>query len=298
MNTFVAPAYRLYCKGVRSTETFSDVRHEAKDGGGEFLFCDEYNNHITDGTIKRDVRKTKFCAQVGMRAEAQARAAEDILGHTRPLKHALHAWKKARKQQGVDVSAAMDDHVPFCAAHEADGAEFAQWCERHRLISKGGVDGAKEQNIELMALELAKEVRKFGGPQHFCSQVSFQITYQKFCTEFEKLKEHTEEKDVEEFHDIKMADGELEEEEEEAAIHAVDEEGGEDGKGDGSKAVPKDQPTFIDKLRDIKESIRAAGGPLNFCRTADSKTKYPKFCRKVFLREKEKVVKKIREQGM
>ena len=30
MNTFIAPAYRLYCKGVRSTETFSDVRHEAK----------------------------------------------------------------------------------------------------------------------------------------------------------------------------------------------------------------------------------------------------------------------------
>ena len=119
MNTFIAPAYRLYCKGVRSTETFSDVRHEAKvtpvkrlgtaaacmrtpsigasnkrtrprmahahaaaqDGGGEFLFCDEYNNHMTDGTIKRDVRKTKFCAQVRCRARSLTRTQAQTRAH-------------------------------------------------------------------------------------------------------------------------------------------------------------------------------------------------------------------------
>ena len=116
MNTFIAPAYRLYCKGVRSTETFSDVRHEAKvlssghgaacmrtqsigasnkrtrprmahahaaaqDGGGEFLFCDEYNNHMTDGTIKRDVRKTKFCAQVRRRARSLTRTQAQTRAH-------------------------------------------------------------------------------------------------------------------------------------------------------------------------------------------------------------------------
>jgi hypothetical protein len=68
---------------------------------------------------------------------AGAALSQDILARTHALKHALHTWKKARKNQGVEVSVAMDDHVAFCAAHEKDGSEFGQWCERHRLINAG-----------------------------------------------------------------------------------------------------------------------------------------------------------------
>ena len=60
------------------------MRNDAKKAGGEFKFCDNYNAAQTDGTAtSADDRKKKFCQQVSMRAEAQRRAADDLLGKNR-----------------------------------------------------------------------------------------------------------------------------------------------------------------------------------------------------------------------
>ena len=106
-------------------------------------------------------------------------------------------------------------------------------------------------------------------------KIANQVTYSKLCEAFENLKLKTEEADVKEFRDIKMSDGELEEEEEEAAIQQADHSSSKDASG-ASK-----EKNFLDKLREIHQKIKAAGGPLPFCQNGVSKRKYPKFCRKV-----------------
>ena len=47
----------------------------------------------------------------------------------------------------------------------------------------------------------------------------------------------------------------------------------------------------------IQETILAAGGPLPFCRNAEWRQKYPKFCQKIFGREKAKVLRRVESAG-
>ena len=64
----------------------------------------------------------------------------------------------------------------FCNEKNSGDGAFALYCQRKDTIQKGGVDGSRAENIEVMSDELAKAVRKLGGAQSFCLKIANQVT--------------------------------------------------------------------------------------------------------------------------